>query len=303
MDLQQLRQVQEVARCGSISRAAKNLYMSQPNLSKSIRELEEEIGVPLFHRTVQGMEITLSGEQFLQYAHNILTQMDQLTALYQSRKASDLNLSVCVPRASYIAQAFNRWAGQNAEGRFHLLYQETNTAAVLGAVTSEEAQVGIVRYDVAYQKYYDGLMLARGLNHASLWEYNMLLLMHRSHPLSSKPQITPDELEKFPEIVHGDLPSAPPAGEKELQPSGAQDSKIEVFDRAGQFGILRHVPGSYIWVSPVPQEILDLYQLVQIPCTAPPVCRDTAVWKGRLSASGSEFLDEVRCEIEALIHR
>ena len=50
MDLQQLRNVQEVARCGSISRAAKNLYMSQPNLSKSIRELEEELGIEIFIR-------------------------------------------------------------------------------------------------------------------------------------------------------------------------------------------------------------------------------------------------------------
>ncbi len=303
MDLQQLRQVQEVARCGSISRAAKNLYMSQPNLSKSIRELEEEIGVPLFHRTVQGMEITLSGEQFLQYARNILTQMDKLTSLYQSRKASDLNLSVCVPRASYIAQAFNRWAGQKAVGRFHLLYQETNTAAVLGAVSSEEAQVGIIRYDVAYQEYYEGLMLARGLSNASLWEYNMLLLMHRDHPLSSQQRITPDELKEYPEIVHGDLPNVPLAGEKEAQDLSAQSSKIEVFDRAGQFGILCHVPGSYMWVSPVPQETLDLYQMVQIPCTAPLTYRDAAVWKGKLSTGGSEFLDEVRCEIERLIHR
>ena len=115
MDLQQLRNVQEVARCGSISRAAKNLYMSQPNLSKSIRELEEELGIPLFRRTVHGVEITLSGEQFLQYARNILAQMDKLSSLYHNRKSSVFKLNNSrrrekgrlIKTAVFIRQAMN----------------------------------------------------------------------------------------------------------------------------------------------------------------------------------------------------
>lgn len=303
MDLQQLRNVQEVARCGSISRAAKNLYMSQPNLSKSIRELEEELGIPLFRRTVHGVEVTLSGEQFLQYARNILAQMDKLSALYQNRKSSDLYLSVCVPRASYIASAFNRWLERRATGRFHLLYQETNPAAILKAVATEEAQLGIVRYHILYKEYYEGLMLTRGLQQASLWEYEMVLLMHKGHQLASCERITPEQLSAYPEIVHGDLTNvAPPEEGEEPQEWPQSDrGRIEVFDRAGQFGALCHVAGSYMWVSPVPEETLATYQLVQRPCTAAPVCRDTAVWRNKLSPAASELLDEVREEISGFI--
>ncbi len=303
MDLQQLRNVQEVARCGSISRAAKNLYMSQPNLSKSIRELEEELGIPLFRRTVHGVEITLSGEQFLQYARNILAQMDKLSSLYHNRKSSDLSLSVCVPRASYIAHAFNRWLEHHATGRFHLLYQETNPSAVLKAVSTEEAQLGIVRYNILYKEYYEGLMLTRGLQQDPLWEYEMVLLMHKDHPLADSVTITPEQLAVYPEIVHGDLTNVMPPEESAEQQEWphSDQGRVEVFDRAGQFGALCHIPGSYMWVSPMPEETLSLYQLIQRPCTVAPVCRDTAVWRGALSDAASELLDEVREEIGGFI--
>ena len=65
LNLQQLRYVAEVERVGSISRAAKNLYMGQPNLSKAIKELESEIRVTIFKRTARGVEPTPMGEQFL----------------------------------------------------------------------------------------------------------------------------------------------------------------------------------------------------------------------------------------------
>jgi len=55
MNLQQLRCVLEIARVGSVTKAAQNLYISQPNLSRTIKELEKELGVSLFRRGAQCM--------------------------------------------------------------------------------------------------------------------------------------------------------------------------------------------------------------------------------------------------------
>lgn len=58
MNLTHLRYALEVERTRSITKAAQNLYMGQPNLSKAIKELEGEIGIPIFSRTSKGVGVT-----------------------------------------------------------------------------------------------------------------------------------------------------------------------------------------------------------------------------------------------------
>lgn len=305
MELQQLRYVNEIAKCGSISRAAKRLYTSQPNLSKSVKELEAEIGVPLFRRTVQGVELTLSGEKFLVYARNILAQMSELSAVYQNRKNSNIYLSVSAPRASYISSAFNRWASRRANGSFHLLYHETNPMSVINSVSANETQVGILRYNIANKEYFEGIMSSRGLSQDVLWEFSMVLIMDKKHPLAEKEHIDIDELEKYAEIVHGDvtvgmLPVTEANYDKSEKISGL-GNQIEVFDRAAQFELLNSVSGSYMWVSPVPKDMLKKHGLVQKCCIDSPVYRDTAVWRATLDSEASAFLDSIRDQISELI--
>ena len=95
MELQHLRYVVEVARWGSISRAAKHLYMGQPNLSKAVKEVELEIGRPLFRRTAQGVEPTRSGEDFLFYARGVLDQMEQQNGAKNKNEHQDNGCHHC----------------------------------------------------------------------------------------------------------------------------------------------------------------------------------------------------------------
>ena len=76
MNLMHLKYAVEVAATHSISKAAENLYMNQPNLSRAIKELEESLGVQLFNRTSKGIKLTRQGEDFIVYAQRILYQMD-----------------------------------------------------------------------------------------------------------------------------------------------------------------------------------------------------------------------------------
>ena len=73
----------EVERCGSITQAAENLYMAQPNLSKSIKELEDTLGFQIFARTSRGVVPTARGREFLVYARGILNQLQAMEALSQ----------------------------------------------------------------------------------------------------------------------------------------------------------------------------------------------------------------------------
>ena len=77
----------EVERTGSITQAAANLYMDQPNLSKAIKTLEENLGAPVFRRTSKGVVPTDKGRIFLQYAKNILEQIEEMEELYRPSKS------------------------------------------------------------------------------------------------------------------------------------------------------------------------------------------------------------------------
>lgn len=303
MDLQQLRYAVTVAECGSINQAAKKLYMGQPNLSKSIQELESEIGRPLFRRTAKGVEPTSGGLEFLLYARAILEQMDSLTAMYHPKNSDETCFSACVPRASYIADAFSKWAQRYAAPPMHLRYRETNTTATLDAVALEEVQIGIVRYQQKDSAYFESTVLSHGLHQAPLWEYSMVLLLHEEHPLSGLSEIPFARLAEYPRVVHGDFaPSAPQEVRAVSVPSG-RAGEIAVYDRAGQFDVLRSVYGSYMWVSPMPQSVLKRQGLVQKSCRSAGLYRDAVVWKGKLAETASDFLDCVRAEISELVHR
>lgn len=304
MDIQQLRNVVEVAACGSITLAAKQLYMGQPNLSKSIKELENEIGKPLFDRTAQGVVPTIHGEEFLKYARSILQQVDSLESLYKPQEKDILRLSVYVPRASYIAAAFSNWEKIHAIGDFRIKYRETNSMAILQALEKEEADIGIVRYHQQHQKYFRSLINSKGLHGDNLWEYSMVVLLHESHPLAKYNDISYQQLLSYPEIIHGDLtPVRPPeSSEKSETDEAAKNSgKIEVYDRAGQFDALRNINGCYMWVSPMPEETLRRHELVQRPCHSADLYRDAVVWKGKMTTSAGSFIEAVHSQINAII--
>ena len=82
MTLQQLRYITMVAEKGTISEAAKELFISQPSLTNAIRELEQEMQVTIFHRTNKGVTITAEGDEFLAYARQILDQVGLMQERY-----------------------------------------------------------------------------------------------------------------------------------------------------------------------------------------------------------------------------
>ena len=73
-----LKYAVEIEKTGSITKAAENLYMGQPNLSRAIRELEESLGITIFMRSSRGVVPTEQGREFLNYARNILAQIEEM---------------------------------------------------------------------------------------------------------------------------------------------------------------------------------------------------------------------------------
>ena len=92
MNITHLKYAMEIAKTHSLNKAAENLYMAQPNLSRAIKELEENIGISIFNRKSHGMDLTVEGEEFLEYAKKILKQIDEVESLYDKKKRNIVNV-------------------------------------------------------------------------------------------------------------------------------------------------------------------------------------------------------------------
>ena len=151
MNLLHLKYAVEVSKTKSISKAAENLFMGQPNLSRAIRELEESLGIVIFERSTKGISVTEAGAEFLQYARRILSQVDEVEALYREGRSKKQRFSACVPRASYISAAFSSFARHIDRGHpAEIFYKETNSMRAIRNVESGDYNLGIVRYQTSF---------------------------------------------------------------------------------------------------------------------------------------------------------
>lgn len=299
MNLIHLKYAVEVEKTKSISKAAENLYMGQPNLSRAIKELEESLGIAIFSRTSKGISVTPDGEEFLQYAKQILSQVDEVEEIYRNGKIHKQKLSVSVPRSSYISAAFAHFAqGISLDSPAEIFYKETNSSRTINNVLKEQYNLGIVRYQTSFDRYYQSMFEEKNLEHELLTEFSYMLLASEQSPLAKQKTIELEDLADYIEITHGDpyVPSLPMIDVKKAELSEFVDKRIFVFERGSQFELLEQLPFSFMWVSPVPEEILKKYHLVVLSCrSSAKVYRDVLIYrKGyRLSDLDRRFIDEV----------
>ena len=255
----------EIARQGSINKASEVLFVAQPNLSRSVKELEADLGITIFERTAKGMILTPAGEEFIGYAEKILNQIEEVESLYKSASPKKQRFSVSVPRASYIAEAFANFTKTIGSEPAEIFYNETNSLQAINNILLSNYKLGIIRFDIRHEKYMKVLFDEKKLSFLPVSQFRYVLLMSRDNPLSEKENIEVSDLEKYIEIAHADthLPSVPLSEIKKGGSGGNSDRKIFVFERAGQFDILKRNSKTFMWVSPIPKDILDSLNLVQ----------------------------------------
>ena len=105
MTLQQLKYALTIADCGSMNEAAKQLFLSQPSLSETIKELENEIGLDIFLRSNRGIVITPEGEEFLSYAKQVIDQYELLQSKYIEKNIKK-KFSVSTQHYTFAVKAF-----------------------------------------------------------------------------------------------------------------------------------------------------------------------------------------------------
>lgn len=299
LNLTHLKYAFEIYKTRSISRAAENLYMGQPNLSRAVKELEKQLGITIFERTPRGMIPTARGEEFLQYIKKVLNEIDEIENIFTPGKMQKQKFSVSVPRSSYISYAFAEFAKHIApERKAEIFYKETNSMRAINNILKADYKLGIVRYQNVFDAQYKQMLDEKGLDYTLITEFSYVLAMSEKSPLSKKENITPNDLKNLIEIAHGDpyVPSLPITNVRKAELDEDIDKRIFVFERGSQFDLLEKLENTFMWVSPIPNDVLKKYGLVQRKCPfSTKIYKDVLIFKKdyRFSELDKIFIDEI----------
>ena len=174
----------EIEKTRSVTQAAGNLFMTQPTLSKAIKDLEASLGFMVFKRTSKGMIPTQKGAEFLTYAKKIVVQLQKMEAALQAQDTSHQLFSLAIPRVSYIAQAASEFVCSFDNSReMEIDVLETSSMNVIEAVADGHFVLGVIRCRTEYEHYFLRYLNEKDLQYEALWESSFQVLMHEEHPL------------------------------------------------------------------------------------------------------------------------
>lgn len=300
LNLLHMKYAVEVARLGSLNKAAESLLTAQPNISRSIKELEADLGISIFSRSAKGMVLTPAGEEFINYAQSILKQIDDVEALYKQGLPKKQKFSVSVPRACYISAAFAEFSKSISEDPAELFYKETNSQRTVNNILNNDYKLGIIRYAENYDRMFKEMLEEKGLAYEMIAEFTYVLLMSKDSALADKDIITFDDLTPYIEIAHADpyVPSMPLSKVVKEELPDNIDRRIFIFERASQFDLLSVNPYTFMWVSPAPRKLLDRYGLVQKKCIDnKKIYKDVLIYREgyKLTKLDKQFITEL-CE-------
>ena len=298
MNILHMKYAVEVARVGSLNKAAEKLILAQPNLSRSIKELEGELGIQIFKRSPKGMSLTPEGEEFIGYAKGILEHIEQVDSIYRTGASKKQRFSISVPRACYISEAFTEFSKSIPDENIEIFYKETNSQRTITNILNSGYKLGIIRYAEDYDKHFKAMLEEKNLTYETIARFSYQLIMSRNNPLAEKEEITFDDLSGYIRIAHADpyVPSLSMAKVAREELPENSNRNIYIFERASQFDLLSKNTDTYMWVSPTPCEILDKYNLVQRKCKSNTrIYKDILLYKNgyKLSKLDKSFITEL----------
>ncbi len=295
MNILHMRYAVEVAKAGSLSKASETLLIAQPNISRSIKELENDLGITIFERSAKGMFLTHDGEIFINYAKSIISQIEEVERFYKESTPDKLRFSISVPRASYISEAFARFSNEINSSSCEIFYNETNSRRAIENILNNDYGLGIIRYAANHDESFKTMFEEKGLNYELVTQFSYQLIMSREHALSNKASISLSDLKEYIEIAHADpyVPSLSLSKVLKDEQATGGDRKIYVFERASQFELLSENKQTFMWISPVPTKMLERYNLIQRPCADNTrLYKDMLIYRNgyRLSQLDKEFI-------------
>lgn len=267
-----LKYALEIESTGSISKAAKNLYMTQPQLSRALKELEDSVGAALFNRTAKGVIPTEKGADFLSGARSVLSKLEEMEMGLKPSSVGKQDFLVSVPRAGCYSYAFDAFLECiDFDLNMNLTYRETNAVRAIKNVCDRVNDIAFIRYRTEHENYFLREIEDRGLAYEVIHSAPFILLTSQNSPIANLKTITSQNLENLCEIIEGDyiVPYLPIAEVRRTLEFDAKRKTIAVFDRDTRTRILRSCPETYMFTSPVSNAHIEKNHLIERYCDIP----------------------------------
>ena len=197
MTLQQLKYALTIADRGSMNEAAKQLFISQPSLSETMKELETEIGLDIFLRSNRGIVITPEGEEFLGYARQVTEQFGLLQSKYIDKKVKE-KFSVSTQHYTFAVKAFVETVKQIGMEQYEFAVHETTTISVIENVKNFKSEIGVLYENDFNEKVLNKMFKENGLEFVELFSCDTFVYLWSGHPLAKQDVITMEELDEYP---------------------------------------------------------------------------------------------------------
>lgn len=204
MTLQQLRYLVKISKCQSITIAAQRLYIAQPSLSKSIKDLEKEFDITILERTRHGVSFTVEGLEFLDYAHRILEQVNGLHNYFNQESINNrLTLTVSAQHYMFSIDALTKFVNRLKKSTdYTIVFNECRTSQVIDDVLLGQSQLGIIYLSRGTNKFMKRLLAQKGIEFTPLRQFPPCVYLGHNHPLKDAKSLTIEDLQEYPYIKY-----------------------------------------------------------------------------------------------------
>ena len=294
MTLQQLKYALTIADCGSMNEAAKQLFISQPSLSETMKELETEIGLDIFLRSNRGIVITPEGEEFLGYARQVLEQAAILEDKYKKNAGGKKQFCVSTQHYSFAVNAFVDLIKKYGQDEYDFSLRETQTYEIIEDVAKMRSELGILFLNDFNETVINKILKSNELKFTQLFIAKPHVFISRKHPLAEKTIITNDELEMYPYLSFEQGEHNSFYFSEEIFSASERKKNIRVRDRATLFNLLIGLNG-YTVCSGVIDKKLNGKDIIAVPLADEGDMRIGYIMhkKGMLSRLGETYLESL----------
>ena len=294
MTLLQMSYILEVDRCGSMNRAAQDLFVSQSALSTAILEVEKELGITVFRRSNRGVVLTEEGRELVAQIAPIVERSGRIARYYSERRAENrVTLSVASQRYPFCAKAFVEYLHLLEEPRIQVSFKEMEMAAVIDEVFRRQSAMGIIFVSDMTEHFIRRILEGRNLEFHQLARLRPHVFMRRGHPLSGEASVTPEQLHQYPYAAFTQSDTNLNYAEEVVVGTAADFNQVVyVSDRATIYSVIAHTNCVSTGSGVLPEGFGD-DRLVTVPLTGQHDMRLGYI-KLRsvpLSESGKEFVD------------
>lgn len=243
MTLQQLKYIITIAECGSITSAAKKLLIAQPSLSKSVSELEKEMGITIFHRNNRGVYLSEDGVKFLSYARQVVEQSDLLEERYKQKEKHRRVFAVSAQHYSFVVNAFVALVKEYGKNKYEFTLRESRTHDIIEDVRTARSELPILFLSKFNREVILRIIQNAELKFTPLFTAKPHVFVSRENPLAKKDSITLEDLKDFPRLTFEQGINNSFYYSEELHSTEESPQSIVVTDRATLFNLLIGLKG------------------------------------------------------------